>query len=235
MMPGYQILALHGNLGLPDDWDVLGLPELRKMDLWDHADLSFLEFAHELATNLSAGMERPILAGYSLGGRLALHAMAIHPERWGGAVIASAHPGLRSGEERAARRASDREWANRARELPWEEFLELWNRQSVFAEPGPSPSALALESRRESVALAFETWSLGRQDDLRSHLRRFRAPVLWVTGEEDEKFTALGREMESVFPDYRHEVLPGHGHRVLGEPLAEIVSNWLRARRTEPR
>lgn len=226
---GREILALHGNLGHPSDWDALQLPGLRAVDLWNWTELSFFEFAHELATTLAKGMDRPILAGYSLGGRLALYAMAIHPERWGGAIIASAHPGLPRIEDRLARRTSDAIWAKRARDLSWDEFLSLWDEQPVFGGDRGNGSRGELESKRSSIALAFETWSLGRQENLRSALRRFQAPVLWITGEYDEKFSALGDEMRDVLPGMTREVLTGFGHRVLGAPMGRLVRSWLSA------
>lgn len=222
--PAPSLVALHGNLGTSADWDGLSIPGLRAVDLWEYSSLSFFEFAHELATTLTRGLEKPILAGYSLGGRLALYAMAIHPERWGGAVILSAHPGLCCVEERLARRVSDEIRARDAREMEWTAFLEKWNHQSVLAGPenAISEAQLALESRREAIALAFETWSLGRQEDLRRTLRSFHGPVLWITGENDEKFTRLAEEMAEVFTDFRHEVIPGCGHRIPREKPREL-------------
>lgn len=223
-----EIAALHGNLGSCQDWDALGLPGLRSIDLWEHSASSYFEFAHELATDLTSGMEAPILAGYSLGGRLALYAMAIHPERWSGAVIVSAHPGLCCVEDRLARRVSDEIWADRARTLPWHDFLEKWDTQSVLADSRPPGDRSGLEAQRESIALAFETWTLGRQEDLRKSLRQFHAPVLWVTGEQDEKFTALGNEMSEVFDNFERFVVPDCGHRVLIEQ-PEILSRKVKA------
>lgn len=218
-----SIVALHGNLGSRADWEALSLPVLLAVDLWDFSSLSCGEFADELATKLTNGLEKPVLAGYSLGGRLALHAMAKHPERWSGAVIISAHPGLCCVEERFARQRSDEIWARNAREMEWGAFVEKWNQQSLLGGISPTPSQRSLEPRREAIARAFESWSLGRQDDLRRSLSSFHSPVLWINGERDEKFTRLGVEMADVFSNFRHEVIPGCGHRVLREKPRELV------------
>ncbi|MDF2376635.1 MAG: alpha/beta fold hydrolase [Verrucomicrobiales bacterium] len=232
-MSSPPILALHGNLGSSQDWESTCLSNLTAVDLWEYTELDFFEMAHRLATDLSRGMERPVIAGYSLGGRLALHAMAIHPERWGGAVILSAHPGLDCVEDRMARRISDEVWAGRARELPWEKFLAAWNEQGVLADSPVSDEQTGLASRRGEIALAFETWSLGRQENLRSQLRRFHAPVLWITGETDSKFTVLAEGMGEVFPRFQRATIPGAGHRVLGEGAGEIISKWLSSAKKE--
>jgi 2-succinyl-6-hydroxy-2,4-cyclohexadiene-1-carboxylate synthase len=218
------ILALHGNLGSPADWDLPGLSNLHPIDLWDHVDLDFHEFAAALAGPFSRGLEKPVLAGYSLGGRLALHALAAFPDRWSGAVMVSAHPGLCCVEDRIARRSSDAIWADRARSMDWAAFLDQWNAQPLFGEVSPDLRMRqgALEARREAIATAFETWSLGRQEDLRSRLGRFTGPVVWVTGERDLRFTRIGAEMAEVFPDFRHIVVPGAGHRVLEEGGEEV-------------
>ena len=219
------ILALHGNLGTSADWALPGYPDIHPIDLWDHVALDFSAFAAALAGPLSVGLGKPVLAGYSLGGRLALHALAAFPDRWGGAVIISAHPGLCCVEDRLARRTSDAIWAERARTMDWGAFLDQWNAQPLFGEISPDLRArqATLEPRREAVATAFETWSLGRQEDLRSRLGRFTEPVLWINGERDFRFTQIGAEMAGVFPDFRHIVMPEVGHRVLEDGAEEVM------------
>ncbi|MEX2579460.1 MAG: alpha/beta fold hydrolase [Verrucomicrobiales bacterium] len=221
------IVALHGNLGCAADWQDLGIAGLEAVDLWDYSHLSFSDFAGELTRHLVEESERPILAGYSLGGRLALHALAAYPGRWKGAVILSAHPGLFSVEERIARRAADELWAERAREMRWDEFLKTWNRQGVFSGEEVPLDRVALEPRREAIARGFENWSLGRQENLRPRLQSFAAPVLWLTGERDRKFNELGAKMRGVFPDCRHEVVAGHGHRLLSDEVAVRIESFL--------
>ncbi len=221
------VLALHGNLGTPADWTGLSVGHVRAVDLWEYCELSLFEMAHELATTISSGMENPVLAGYSLGGRLALHAMAIHPRRWKGAIIASAHPGLECVEDRVARRVSDELWMKRARQLPWVELLNKWNVEGVLANSTANGRQAAVEKNRGEIAMAFETWSLGRQENLRKQLRGFSAPVLWIVGEKDPKFRAIGEEMADVFADFTLSVIPDCGHRVLGDECAEVMRDWL--------
>ncbi|MEM7603663.1 MAG: hypothetical protein AAF357_19900, partial [Verrucomicrobiota bacterium] len=143
------------------------------------------------------------------------------------AIILAAHPGLERVEDRLVRRVSDEVWAKRAREMLWEDFLQVWNEQRVLIDSLVSPRQQALEVKRSSIALAFETWSLGRQENLRSPLRRFQSPVLWITGEKDTKFTALAEEMEGVLVDMKRVEIPGAGHRVLGEQAGEVILEWL--------
>lgn len=207
-----SVIALHGNIGSFHDWDILQQAELQSIDLWAHSHRTFSDFSTMLREATPPGS---ILLGYSMGGRLALHAMAADPGHWAGAVIVSAHPGLCCVQERIERRISDEIWAKQAREMEWPAFLEKWDAQAILGESSKKNSRIHLESQREQIACGFENWSPGKQDDLRPALTRFKNPVLWVTGEEDEKFTRLGQEMAEVFPAFQHVIVPDCGHRVL--------------------
>jgi len=222
-----SIIALHGNLGSADDWERLEIEGMVAVDLWAFSDLSLEEFAMFLTEEVRPAGERPVIAGYSLGGRLALQAMSEFPDAWGGAVILSAHPGLDDEEAKEKRRDADEIWARKARALHWPDFLELWNSQPVLANSPASERQLGLEDRRDAIAMAFEYWSLGTQDDLREPLKEFDQPVLWITGAKDEKFHRFGEEMSEVFSNFEHIDLPEHGHRVL-DPLAAVkIRDWL--------
>jgi 2-succinyl-6-hydroxy-2,4-cyclohexadiene-1-carboxylate synthase len=237
--PG-AIFGLHGNLGLPED--IHGLLHVAgglgaSPHLWralaDHSRtatlLGFSRFLNELA---SPCVLRPcVLLGYSLGGRLALHTITGKPQRWDAAIIISAHPGLRTKEERAARLLQDRSWAARFRSEPWPKVMAAWNAQEVFqrsehgVEPAGTVSAperwIALEPWRAQIALAFDAWSLGRQAAQRPLLPGVRGPVLWITGEKDTRFTALAKESCALLPAGRHVIIPDAGHRVhLDQPVA---------------
>ncbi len=187
-----RIVALHGFLGLPSDWSILdGSFDYEAVDLWRTSDLPLSQ-------------NRPVLLGYSMGGRLAMKFALEHPERWSGAVLVSAHPGLSEGHD--ARLASDLEWARKFREMPWEELMHEWNSQAVLR--GRALPRLESDFNRERLARALDEWSLGRQPNLRADLERLPIPALYVTGADDKKFTSLMKGLE------QHVVVEGAGHRV---------------------
>ncbi len=192
-----MIVALHGNLGQPSDWEAIetltGLP-FDKRNLWAPGALNFAE--------------EDVLIGYSLGGRLALQAAVAEPEKFAAIIVISTHPGLATETERQARLAMDQHWATRLRTLPWAEFLTLWDAQEIFQGPLP-PSA----SRPACPATGFAEWSLGNQADLRAGLQAVRAPIVWITGADDPKFTALAASAGVG----QHHVIPHAGHRVLAD------------------
>ena len=154
---------------------------------------------------------RRVLVGYSMGARLALHAL-LDGGPWDAVVLVAPHPGLESELERAARRESDAEWAGRALTGDWREFLTLWNAQAVLADSGRLPSVSDL--RRREVARSFMDWSLGAQEPLWERLGEIQCPVLWCAGERDVKFRALAERALPLLPRGELWVAPGAGHRV---------------------
>ncbi len=170
-----------------------------------------------------------VLAGYSLGGRLALHALLQPDAPWDGAVLISAHPGLSTEAERKARLASDEEWARRFEEEPWEHLLEEWNARPVFGGR-PLPPRKEEEFSRPALAAILRTWSLGLQEPLWDRLHHIRIPVLWCAGAEDEKFLILGRRAVELLPKGTFRAVPGAAHRVhleAPEPLAGFMEEFL--------
>lgn len=229
-----MIHALHGNLGSPRDWESLGLPDLRAVDLWDwqgrFPGISLEAFGESFAEEVAAIDPEPVLVGYSLGGRLALHAVAARPGLWKAVVLVSTHPGLTDETEKSQRRERDREWARRARECQWKEFLAGWNEQGVLVGQTTPGGQEALEGRREAVARAFESWSLGSQEAMETALDQVNFPVLIVTGEDDEKFSKLAERFSAVGGQIDRKRVPGCGHRVpmeAPERLGEMVGEWL--------
>lgn len=226
------IVALHGFLGLPSDWDSVFTEDftaefpVEAVDLWPstrelYSTNGFADWSRAFLSQEETRSQKPILLGYSMGGRLAMHAALRAPEKWAGAVFVSAHPGLASFEERVARTLNDQKWAQRFLKEPWDDVIRDWNSQAVLQPPGPelAPEAIPLKPRlesefdRQALALAMQFWSLGNQTDLRERLRGLPIPILFVTGELDTKFTSLIRDLK--LPEHhRHEVVARAGHRV---------------------
>jgi 2-succinyl-6-hydroxy-2,4-cyclohexadiene-1-carboxylate synthase len=210
-----MIWALHGALGARSQWESVrgqGVA-LQGVALWDQVS-PFREWARRFCDETGEADAAPSVLGYSMGGRLALHAVLERPRMWRSAIIVSAHPGLGTDAERLLRVRADREWARRIREEAPEEVLADWEAQSVLSGGAGSPEQGAMSRRRDEMADSMETWSLGLQDDLRTELGEISCPVLWVTGEEDAKFGALAREAAALMPRGEHVEVRGVGHRV---------------------
>lgn len=164
-------------------------------------------------------LPRVLLVGYSLGARVALHLALDRPERVTGLVLVGGTPGIPVPAERAARAAEDRAQAAALLETGAAAFLAGWQRRPLIA----TQSRAAPEHRRRmtrwraaasarGLALALAELSPGvlpaRWDDLPA----LRPPLLLVTGAEDEKFSAIARQMRARLPLAEHRLVPGAGH-----------------------
>jgi 2-succinyl-6-hydroxy-2,4-cyclohexadiene-1-carboxylate synthase len=143
-----------------------------------------------------------------MGGRLALHALLAPPAPWVGAVVVSAHTGLTDLQERAERRARDREWARRLRGDAPGGFWQAWAAHGVFSGAAGPAGPRCTDPR------GFEEWSLGNQADILVSLPQVGVPVLWVNGARDPAYCAIGAAACAALPEASHLVVAGAGHRV---------------------
>ena len=169
------------------------------------------------------------LAGYSLGGRLALALALRMPERVERLVLVSAGPGLADEGERAARRAADEALAERIEAIGVEAFAREWAAQPLFAGQPAEVAAAAHEDRlrRSAPEHAAQLRGLGTgvMPPLWERLGELDMPVTLVVGEQDAKFVALAEQMHARLPQAELVVVPGAGHAVHLEAPAAIAAH----------
>lgn len=229
-----RIVALHGQMGMASDWDAhaRGLARgghlLEPVDLWRYLEggkIGLEAFGEKLNKDQDDGQ---VLLGYSMGGRLALQALIDEPQKWKAAVIISAHVGL-TREGRQARRIKDNEWASKVENLPWKEFLSEWNGQGVLGND-VMPERSALEASKVEISRSYRCWSLAEQEDLLEKLANIKIPILWVVGENDEKFCKQGERAASRLTDVKVLIVSNSGHRVPWEAegeLTDAIGQWI--------
>lgn len=210
----------------------------RSVDLWrflEPGPLPIREsgstFNEDAKGETFRGTGRSIL-GYSMGGRLALHAILEPDHPWQAAVIVSAHPGLEDELDRSARKASDSTWAAKAFAGDWKDFTTQWNTQPLLGGDIREPEATQrLINRRREISRSFLDWSLGLQEELWSRLSSIEIPVLWVAGESDSKYRTIAERAAALTPRGILAIAPDAGHRVPWENPAwftERVSRFLK-------
>ncbi|MES2995567.1 MAG: alpha/beta fold hydrolase [Verrucomicrobiota bacterium] len=236
---------LHGAVGMAADWrdfaKRLAEKKLasRAVDLWRFLECQPLPIGNfGTAFNADAGGETfrgngRVLIGYSMGGRLALHALLEKNHPWQAAVIISAHPGWESATDRESRRETDAAWAAKAFSGDWQSFLTDWSAQPVLGGSFPrDPGTLNAQLlRRREIARSFIDWSLGAQEPLWDRLPGITVPVLWIAGENDAKFRALAERAAALTPHGKCSVAPAAAHRVPWEAeewLAEEIAGFSR-------
>lgn len=198
------VVCLHGFLGEARDWDFLrdsGL-DVHAADLFRTWPLPMFPAAADA------------IAGYSMGGRLALHAL-LGGATFLRAVVVSASPGIQDPAERLARGQRDELWAQRFEHDNWDDLIRDWNAQQVFGG-----SQVLRDERnfdRRALAAALREWSSAVLPPLASRLHEIEIPVLWVAGEHDAKYVAEAERAVAMLPNGELWICPDAGHRVIAE------------------
>jgi len=168
------------------------------------------------------------LAGYSMGGRLAL-ALALRTQaRVERLVLVSASPGLADRGQRAARREADAALADRIEAIGAEAFAREWAAQPLFAGQPAAVATAAHEDRlrRSAPEHAGQLRGLGTgvMPPLWDRLGELAMPVTLIVGERDAKFAALAERMRARLPSAELVVVPGVGHAVALEAPAAVAA-----------
>lgn len=169
--------------------------------------------------------------GYSMGGRVALHAALAHPRLVEGLVLIGATAGIDDDDERAARRAADDALAAHIEEVGVAAFLDEWLANPLFAGLDEEAAGRGdrLRNTAERLAASLRATGTGTQTPLWDRLGEIAAPVLVLVGADDAKFTALGERLVAGLPDATFEVIAGAGHSVhLEAPTAtaDAIAAW---------
>jgi 2-succinyl-6-hydroxy-2,4-cyclohexadiene-1-carboxylate synthase len=223
------LVFLHGFGGTRHAWDrvIAGLDPQRyrplALDLPGHGDLSSykrpITFAGCVEEVLAEAPQRFALCGYSMGGRIAQHVALAAPERISRLALVSTSPGIEDPRERARRREADRQLADELERLPFEDFIERWRTQPLFADDPPEVGARAREDQRRNdpraLAAVLRGVGTGEMEPLWARLGELEMPLTVVAGERDAKFRALGALMLARLPEAEMVLIPG-GH---GLPL----------------
>jgi 2-succinyl-6-hydroxy-2,4-cyclohexadiene-1-carboxylate synthase len=175
---------------------------------------------------LARAPERFSLCGYSMGGRIALALALSAPERVARLVLVSTTAGIEDPAERALRRASDERLSEQLETVPFEDFIESWRTQPLFADEPPEVGALARADQRrnrpDALAAAMRSAGTGRMEPLWDRLAELTMPATVLAGERDAKFRALGERMAGLLRDARLVIVPG-GHNLPLESPGEIA------------
>lgn len=247
---GMPVLFLHGFMGSATDWSefVSALADYRciAIDLPGHGNGSSRELKGRWDIESTAkaciqvldhlSIERCILVGYSMGGRLGLYLALNYPQRFQGAVLESASPGLRKATEREERIQLDESRASKIEKVGMSSFLQEWYSMPLFAQTLSQEQIAELVERRKdnlpsSLARSLREMGTGRQPSLWHKLSDDNVPLFLFVGEKDGKFREIAGQMkQNVKIDVI--ILPGCGHNCHFENptlyckhLSEVLEN----------
>ena len=230
------MLFIPGFMQRGDAWRPVAelLPERYPSTLLDHAEHTFEGRMREIAEHAAAQSDPPVLAGYSLGGRLALRAALRWPGSFAGVVTVGSTAGIEEGPMRTTRAEADEKLASWMEAMPIEDIVSLWERQPLFADQSDSlveaqrPARLSQDPR--SLALLLRTAGQGALDPVWDHLRTLDLPLLAIAGARDEGYTAAAKRLAHVAPKGRAAIVEDAGHAAhLQQPqaVADLLTGFL--------
>jgi 2-succinyl-6-hydroxy-2,4-cyclohexadiene-1-carboxylate synthase len=168
-----------------------------------------------------------VLAGYSMGGRLALHAALAIPQRIARLVLISTSPGIEDAGERSARRAADDALAAQIERGTIAEFVERWRGVPLFAhDPDWVHDEVAADERRckpAQLAAALRSLGVGAMTPMWDRLSELRMPVEVVVGADDAAYEATGRRLAASIGNATVRAVAGVGHRVVLQAPHAVV------------
>jgi 2-succinyl-6-hydroxy-2,4-cyclohexadiene-1-carboxylate synthase len=166
------------------------------------------------------GIQRTHLAGYSMGGRLALHVAAARPERVMSLLTIGAHAGLDE-DAREGRRRGDEAMAQRIESDGLEAFVNYWTSLPLFAgleRRGPSfvaqVRAERMNNRVAGLAESLRGMGAGAMRPVWNELARVSCPCTFVAGQLDHGYVASARRLAGSVPSGRVVVVQRAGHTV---------------------
>jgi 2-succinyl-6-hydroxy-2,4-cyclohexadiene-1-carboxylate synthase len=187
-----RIVALHGFLGLPSDWDFLR----------DEFEVEAIDVFREDIPH-----EGDVLLGYSLGGRLALQAL-LAGARYERAVLVS----TRVSDAEPDRRDRDEAWARRFESDDWEPLLRDWNAQPLFG--GHALPRGERDFDRAVLAQTLRERSPAVLPPVAERLGELDLPILCIAGERDPKYVAEACRAVALLPHAELAIVEDAAHRV---------------------
>jgi len=226
---GRRVVLVHGFTQSKSSWSSIAKQlcksyEVVAIDLPDHGDSAKVHATSlEDAAELVAAVGGPATyVGYSLGGRVCLTLALSHPELVTSLVLIGATPGIADKADRAARVVADNALADRLDPrdgttpgLSLDAFLAEWLAGPLFAHLTAEQADVAARSSNTPAGLArsLRTTGTGTQVPSYGHLVELAMPVLLVAGGNDQRFSAIAREMAtSIGTNAATAFVEGAGH-----------------------
>lgn len=152
-----------------------------------------------------------ILIGYSLGGRLAMHALLAEESLYKAAVIVSSHTGLTSTLEKQKRLQQDKQLAQKLKECSFKTFTDEWDKLPLFKGSPPMKRDEA-HYDKEALSHSLTEWSLGKQEFL--PIEKLSLPLLFIAGELDPTYREIAQNLQLKNQKSRVWIAKESTHRV---------------------
>jgi 2-succinyl-6-hydroxy-2,4-cyclohexadiene-1-carboxylate synthase len=178
-------------------------------------------------------LERLIVYGYSMGGRIAVQLLARYPEHFTGAIIESSHCGITDEPERINRIKADDRLAKEIEEN-FKEFIEKWKNQQLFNHTPANMQALytsvMASQKPKLMAASLRGFGAGVMPAVCENLRQCHIRLKLISGKADLRYVRKMKKIETLNPLFSLEVVDNADHRVHAcqqEEWLNIVRNFL--------
>jgi 2-succinyl-6-hydroxy-2,4-cyclohexadiene-1-carboxylate synthase len=251
---GFPLVLLHGFTGNGETWlpfcerwsahsklvmvDIIGHGQSDAPENLEHYEME--QVVDDLSSLLDhLKIDKADFLGYSMGGRLALSFGVKYPEKVRKLVLESASPGLKTDEERAARRQSDEKLASFIREEGIKGFVDYWENIPLFQTQKNLSFSIQEKIREQRLTNSVTGlvgsligMGTGAQNSCWNELERLSCEVLLITGELDKKFCSIAIEMQKKVNNSKWTVVDSCGHAIHveeDEKFGTIVSEFLKS------
>ena len=227
---GPRVVLVHGFTQTLASWrhvadDLASDHRLVRVDAPGHGGSSAVDGDLSGAARLIADAGgRAVYVGYSMGGRMVLRLALDRPDLVAGLVLIGATAGIDDPLERAARRRSDEDLAARLQRDGVAAFLHEWLAQPLFdgLPEDPHERRSRAANTADGLASSLRHAGTGTMDPpWWGELSRVEAPTVVLAGEQDPKFTGLGRRLAAGIAGSELVIVAHAGHAVhLHDPAA---------------
>ena len=240
------ILFLHGFTGNLNDWkfvsgklnssftnifiDLIGhgnSSSPHEVELYSsESQVKFLKLILE-----KLNLEKVVLVGYSMGGRLAIDFSYNYSQCVKGLVLENSSFGLQTESERHERMINDINLAEQIENSTIEEFINYWQNIPLFDSQKKMPKEILREVKTEKIKknnkiglknslLGFST---GKMKNYFNLISKFNFPILLISGEFDKKFSEIAERVNPLLRNSDLYVVKNAGHNIHLEKPEEFL------------
>mgnify|MGYP001047551445 CR=1 FL=1 len=244
------VVFLHGFTGCAKDWLFIfnSLPKNYfpiAIDLIGHGDsdspdniscYSCGNIIYHLNSIIEKlGIDKFIIAGYSMGGRAAISYSIKYPHKIIAAILESSTAGIDDIEEKKERVKYDLLLSDKIREEGVESFMDFWLELPIFQSLKEKFDVELIKNERAKnngigLSNSLAAFSTGLMSSYWEELKYLEFPVLLITGNDDQKFTAINPHMSEAINNVTHKIVENAGHNThLEKPelFTKLVTDFL--------
>ena len=171
-----------------------------------------------------------ILCGYSMGGRLALSFTVRFPHLVKSLILESTTAGIENTTERRERYKNDQLLADKIVNEGIDEFINYWMNIPLFAslrklQEDKFSHVFNTKLMNNPIGLAnsLRGFSSGRMPSNWDKLKTLTQNTLLITGELDQKYCEINKQINSQLQNSEHIIIPSCGHNVHLENPEEFI------------